>query len=199
MDFDRAAWRSPRYDRLDTLMTDALKLHSDSIVIDAVCPLAEHDPRYLKWYREGGVTTLAPTVGSTESARATLDAIGVWHRLLREREDLLLVTRAADVETAKRSGRLGIYLHIQGSDPIERNLDLIARFSFASIGWSRMPVSSQKGCERCVDRMPSRSRSSRCSRSSITPFRFGQPSGAGFPSRSVPDRPRRPNRDILNL
>lgn len=135
-------------------MTDALKLHQDSIVIDAVCPLAEHDPKYLDWYREGAVTTLAPTVGSVESASATLDSIGVWHRLLRERRDLLLVTRAEDVEAAKRSGRLGIYFHIQGTDPIER-LDLIDVYKRLGVGIIQLAYNVKNhvgnGCEERTD------------------------------------------------
>lgn len=138
-----------------TFMTDALKLHRDSIVIDAVCPLAEHDPRYLEWYREGGVTALAPTVGSIESARETISAIAVWHRLLRERDDLMLVTRSTDVETAKRSGRLGIFLHIQGTDPIERNLDLIDLYKGLGVGIIQLTYNVKNhvgdGCEERTD------------------------------------------------
>lgn len=136
-------------------MRNALQLHQDSVVIDAVCPLAQDHAKYLDWYREGGVTTLAPTVGSTESARATLDAIAIWHRLLREREDLLLVTRAADVETAKRLGRLGIYLHIQGTDPIEDNLDLIDVYKCLGVGIIQLTYNVKNrvgnGCEERTD------------------------------------------------
>ncbi|HEV2271662.1 MAG TPA: dipeptidase [Steroidobacteraceae bacterium] len=136
-------------------MTDALKLHQDSIVIDAVCPLADHDPRYLDWYREGGVTTLAPTVGSVENARATLNSIAAWHRRLREREDLLFVASAGDVERAKRSGRLGIYLHLQGTDPIEDNLDLVDLYKRLGVGMIQLTYNVRNrvgdGCEERTD------------------------------------------------
>jgi membrane dipeptidase len=113
-----------------TSETAALRIHSDSIVIDAVCPLVIDDPRYLDWYREGGLTAVAPTVGSTEGARATLNRLAAWHRLFRERSDLLLVRHARDIETAKHTGRLGIYLHFQGTDPIEDNLDLVDLYAW---------------------------------------------------------------------
>ena len=136
-------------------MSDAVKLHRESIVIDAVCPLAEHNAKYLDWYREGGVSALAPTVGSIESARATLDSIAAWHRRLRERDDLLLVTRAADIEAAKRSGRLGIYLHIQGTDPIEDNLDLIDVYKQLGVGIIQLTYNVKNhvgdGCEERTD------------------------------------------------
>lgn len=136
-------------------MIDARRLHQSSIVIDAVCPLVECSPKYLDWYREGGVTTLAPTVGSIESARATVDSIAAWHRCLRERDDLLLVTRAADVEASKRSGRMGIFLHIQGTDPIEDNLDLIDLYKRLGVGIIQLTYNVKNhvgdGCEERTD------------------------------------------------
>ena len=112
----------------------SFSLHADSIVIDAVCPLAMDDPQYLEWYREGGVTALAPTMASTENARTTLNRLAAWHRLLRERDDLLLVRQARDIEIAKQRGCLGIYLHFQGTDPIEDNLDLIDLYKALGVG-----------------------------------------------------------------
>jgi membrane dipeptidase len=136
-------------------MTDPLKLHQESIVIDAVCPLAEPDSNYLDWYRDGGITVLAPTVGSVESARATLSCIAGWHRSIRERQDLLLVTCADDVHEAKRSGRLGIYLHIQGTDPIEDNLDLIDLYKRLGVGIIQLTYNVRNrvgdGCEERAD------------------------------------------------
>lgn len=136
-------------------MTDALKLHQDSVVIDAVCPLASSDPKYLDWYREGGVTVVAPTVGSTESARVVLDNIATWHRYLRERQDLSLITRASEVAIAKNSGRLGIYFHIQGTDPIENNLDLIELYKRLGVGMIQLTYNVKNhvgdGCEERTD------------------------------------------------
>lgn len=136
-------------------MTDAKTLHERSIVIDAVCPLAGYGLEYLDWYREGGVTALAPTVGSTECARTTLDSIAAWQRGLREREDLLLIKRAEDVELAKRSGRLGIYFHIQGTAPIEDNLDLIDVYKHLGVGMVQLTYNVRNrvgdGCEERTD------------------------------------------------
>jgi membrane dipeptidase len=136
-------------------MIDSAKLHRDSLVIDAVCPLADHHGKHLDWYRAGGVTALAPTVGGTESARAMLDVIAAWHRCLREREDLLLVTRASHVEVAKRSGRLGIYFHIQGTDPIEDNLDLVDLYKRLGVGIIQITYNTKNrvgdGCEEPTD------------------------------------------------
>src|SRR5262245_38872926 len=96
--------------------SSASRLHAESIVIDAVCPLVMNDARYIDWYREGGLTVIAPTVGGWESARHTLDRLAAWHHLLSERDDVLLVRQSADIDCAKRSGRLGLYFHSQGTD-----------------------------------------------------------------------------------
>jgi membrane dipeptidase len=133
----------------------SLDLHKHSIVIDAVCPLVMDDPSYLDWYREGGVTALAPTMASTESARATLNRLAFWHRLFRERDDLLLVRKAQDVELAKHSGRLGIYLHFQGTDPIEDNFDLIDLYKDLGVGVIQLAYNVKNrvgdGCEEKTD------------------------------------------------
>jgi membrane dipeptidase len=130
-------------------------LHAESIVIDAVSPLAMHDPAYLEWYREGGVTVVAPTAGSTGNARATLDRLAIWHRLLQTRDDLLLVRRAEDVKIAKKSGRLGIYLHFQGTDPVEDNLDLLYLYKALGVGVVQLAYNVKNrvgdGCEERTD------------------------------------------------
>lgn len=133
----------------------SFSLHTKSIVIDAVCPLVMDAPEYLQWYREGGVTALAPTVGSTENARTTFNRIAAWHRLLRERDDLLLVQQAGDVAAAKRTGRLGIYFHMQGTDPIEDNLDLIYVYKALGVGAIQLTYNVKNrvgdGCEERTD------------------------------------------------
>jgi membrane dipeptidase len=133
----------------------SLRLHADSIVIDAVSPLVKDNPQYLEWYREGGVTALAPTVGSTDNASTTLSRLATWHRLHREREDLLLVRQARDVERAKQSGQLGIYFHLQGTDPIEDNLDLIDLYKALGVGVVQLTYNVANrvgdGCEEIRD------------------------------------------------
>jgi membrane dipeptidase len=138
-------------------MTDetAFDLHGESVVIDAVCPLVMDDPGYLDWYREGGVTALAPTVGGWESARTTLNRLSAWQRLLRERNDLVLVRQARDIEFAKQSGRLGIYLHFQGTDPIENNLDFVDLYKALGVAVVQLTYNVRNrvgdGCEEKTD------------------------------------------------
>lgn len=132
----------------------ASTLHAESIVVDAVCPLGTN-PAYIDWYREGGVTAYAPSVGGTDSARATLNALAQWHRLLCTREDLLLVRRAGDIQNAKKSGRMGIYLHFQGTEPIEDNLDLLYLYKALGVGVIQLTYNVRNrvgdGCEEKSD------------------------------------------------
>jgi membrane dipeptidase len=121
------------------------------LFIDAVCPLIADDGKYLDWYREGGVTTLAPTLGSTESSHVTLSRLARWHRLLREDPSLFLVRTSRDVRVAAETGRLGVYFHIQGTDPIETNLDLIDLYKTLGVGMIQLTYNVRNrvgdGCE----------------------------------------------------
>jgi membrane dipeptidase len=130
-------------------------LHEESIVIDAVCPLVMDEPGYLSWYRQGGVTVVAPTVGGWEDAQTTLGRLGSWHRVLRERDDLLLVQSAGAVRAAKRSSRLGIFFHLQGTDPIEGNLDYIESYKTLGVGVVQLTYNIRNrvgdGCEERSD------------------------------------------------
>jgi membrane dipeptidase len=134
----------------------ALRLHEESIVIDAVCPLVMSDSSYLDWYREGGVTAVAPTVGGWDNARSALDRVAYWHRVLREREgEFLLARRARDIEEAKAARKLAIYLHLQGADPIEDNLDLIDLYKALGVGVIQLTYNVRNrvgdGCEERTD------------------------------------------------
>ncbi len=112
---------------------DAAALHAQSIVIDSTCPLLnDASPEYIELYRQGGVTALG--AGALASASNTLRNFGRWHRLARERDDLLIVHRAQHIRDAKAQGRLGIFLHCQGTEPIEDNPDLIDAFKAIGMG-----------------------------------------------------------------
>ncbi|MDG9793482.1 dipeptidase [Brucella anthropi] len=128
----------------------AVEIHKAAIIIDAVCPLLDNQ-EHIAEYRVGGLTTIAPTVGYWEGAAKTLRTIGSWHKLLREREDMLLVRSAADIRVAKVQGKLGIILHFQGPNPIEDNLDLIDAYKALGVGVMQLAYNVKNrigdGCE----------------------------------------------------
>ncbi len=136
------------------LPKDAAKLHGDAVVIDGTCPLLRRK-EFVDWYREGGVTACAPTVGSTASAEETLRNLGSWHRLIGSRKDLLLVERAAQIPEAKRDGRLGLVFHFQGADPIENDLDLVEAYRALGVRMVQLAYNIRNrvgdGCEEAND------------------------------------------------
>ncbi len=112
---------------------DAERIHREAIVIDAVCPLLQKK-QFINWYQEGGATAIAPTVGIAQPAGEALKGIGAWMRLIDERDDLVLVKRASDVERAKAEKKTGIILHFQGTGPIEDELDLVYAWKAMGVG-----------------------------------------------------------------
>ncbi len=135
-------------------MIDADALHRDAIVIDAVSPLSRRG-QHLERYREGGVTVVGPTIGVTENAGAALRNLGLWHRLFRERADLIHVRLAADILRAKREGKLGIVLHFQNISPIEDSLDLADAWAAAGVRMIQLAYNVRNaggdGCEEKTD------------------------------------------------
>jgi len=139
----------------DTSLNEkARALHADSIVIDAVCPLAQSDTPYLDWYREGGVTALAPSI-ETDHTSGTLHELGAWHRLLRVRSDSLLVRKASDIEQAKTQHKLGLWFHFQGADPIANDLDRVDLYKSLGVGIVQLTYNIRNrvgdGCEEPTD------------------------------------------------
>jgi len=112
---------------------DADEIHHDAIIIDATCPLARR-VEHLEWWREGGATAIAPTItGMKGNARSGFSAVGGWHRYVREHTDAVLVLTAADIEQAKRDGKIGLILHCQGTALIEDDIDLVDAYYAAGL------------------------------------------------------------------
>ena len=112
---------------------DADRLHEDAILIDDVCPLLA-DKRYLGLYQEGGFTAVAPTVAIYENAWQTLKELGAWHAFVARDPSLVVVRRAADIEAAKKAGKLGLILHFQNTDPVENDLNLVNAYKELGVG-----------------------------------------------------------------
>lgn len=126
-------------------MERAKRLHDASIVIDATCPLLTEDDRYLDDYRKGGVTAATPTIRSNTGTSA--DAIlkfGYWNRLARERDDMVLVRKADDIVAAKADGKIGVILHFQGTEVLDRSVDIID--AYHALGLRVVQLTYNKRC-----------------------------------------------------
>lgn len=102
-----------------------IEVRRTAVVYDAVCPLAQKEAT-LDDLIKGGVNVVAPTIGGPGSLQETMGSIGMWYERLRRRSDeLLLVTRAEDMQRAKDEGKLGIIFHLQGTGPIGRDPGMV--------------------------------------------------------------------------
>lgn len=111
----------------------AAELHRRAIIVDAVCPLLR-TPSHIDLYIDGGLTLVAPTIASVESARFALGQIAKWKRLIKDDDRLIQARTSADIRAAKDTGKTAILMHFQGTDPIESDLDLIDVYRELGVG-----------------------------------------------------------------
>jgi len=121
---------------------DAQKLHADSIVIDGCCPLLVN-MNYIDWYKEGGCTVVTPTVGGFYPTIISFTFIAAWLEFIRSRDDLILVESASHVREAKQSGKTGVVLHFQGTDPIDGNADHVNAFKKLGVGIMQLTYNTE--------------------------------------------------------
>ncbi|MBI4280052.1 MAG: membrane dipeptidase [Armatimonadetes bacterium] len=98
-----------------------------AIVIDAMGGALVHPDRWIA----GGVTATNVTLAywDTDNFRATLRNITHYYDVIETYPDrLLLVETAADIERAKREGKVGIIFGVQNGTPIEDDLTLLPVF-----------------------------------------------------------------------
>ena len=106
---------------------DAATLHRESIVIDGLNASHFLEPKILDRLEAGGVTTVHATVAAWHDLPETMALIAAHQALLRRFADRIMAVReTADIHRAKGTGRVGILLGFQGTDPIEDNLQMLA-------------------------------------------------------------------------
>lgn len=99
---------------------------SDTAVIDGL--------QYCRWSRKvfeqmraGGLDAVHVTAAYWENARQLLANLGDWNRRFEAHADLILpVATAADIHSARASGRTGIVIGLQNASPIEDDIDMVA-------------------------------------------------------------------------
>ena len=109
-------------------------LHTDALVWDQHgCLPLRPDPdavEELELYRAAGVDVVSVNVGM--DGTPTVDALGVlaaFRRGLRARDDrFLLVSSIADIDEAKRSGRLAVTFDLEGTEPLDGDVALVEVF-----------------------------------------------------------------------
>lgn len=112
--------------------TAAAELHAAALVGDFTVPFADiGDPlrkaALLPRYAASGVSFVSLSIGGDQAGIAeTLHLLSrERRRLLAEPERYLLAGNCADIERAKREGRLAALFHFQGTDSFEGNLGMV--------------------------------------------------------------------------
>jgi membrane dipeptidase len=130
------------------------KVHERAIIIDAVSPLIRRR-QYIDLYARGGFTCVAATVAHGTDAGGAVKDLGDWLRFMDSRADVILVRTAADIERAKREGKVGLVFHFQGTDQFENDLNLVEAYKALGVRMVQLTYNVKNrvgdGCEERTD------------------------------------------------
>ena len=131
-------------------------LHQDSIFIDGLI-ISNWSRSLFEQMRAGGLTAANCTCSVWEDFQATMANVGTWKRWFSEYDDLLLqVHTTADIERAKREGKVGIFLGWQNTTGIDGNLDYLRVFRDLGVRVMQMTYNLRNrsgfGCWEAEDR-----------------------------------------------
>ena len=103
-------------------------LHAASTVIDGL-DVSLMNRLHFEHMRQGGVTAANVTITTQHGFQETVERVRALDRTLDEEADLVRPVRTvADIDAAKREGRLGIIYGFQNATPIEGDLRLLGVF-----------------------------------------------------------------------
>ncbi|MEM7797952.1 MAG: membrane dipeptidase [Chloroflexota bacterium] len=105
---------------------------------------------------DAGVNGAHVTLAVWENARETLSQISTWLRYFETYSDLILpVKQAADLDLAKKTGRVGIIFGFQNSSPIEDDLGLVEIYAQLGVRVMQLTYNNQtllgSGCYEAHD------------------------------------------------
>ncbi|MFB9984734.1 dipeptidase [Mesorhizobium kowhaii] len=111
----------------------ARKLLADSIVWDTHAGVACRptlDLSFLSRWRDGGATFIGLNVGwDALSWQESLRCAAHYRRWLElHSDDYVIVERFADVERAKREGKLAVALDLEGANALDQNIEMIGAY-----------------------------------------------------------------------
>jgi membrane dipeptidase len=118
-------------------------LHADSIVIDGLV-ISRWDRALFEEMRAGGVTAANCTCCIWENFRDTMLNIAAWHRRFDDFSDVIMpVKTTADIQAAKKAGKVGIILGFQNTSAIEDRLDTLTLFKKLGVGIIQLTYNTQ--------------------------------------------------------
>lgn len=127
----------------------------DLITIDGT-QYSNWGPDIFQEMRAGGVTAVNVTLVYWENARETLSNLGRWNRAFETHDSLIMpIRRIEDIETAQKTGRVGIMFGLQNASPIEDDISLIEIFGQLGVRTMQLTYNNQSllaaGCYESHD------------------------------------------------
>jgi membrane dipeptidase len=122
---------------------DHRNLHASSVVFDGTV-VAKWNRATFERMRAGGLTAVNCTICVWEGIKDTLLNIAQFHRYFGEYADLIMPCRTvADIEEAKRTGRVGIVLGWQNTSGIEDRIELLPLYKELGVGFIQLTYNTQ--------------------------------------------------------
>lgn len=101
-------------------MSDPGEIHARSIVIDGLTSFKRPDGEFFESLKAAGLTAFSQTLSVLDDFRDSVKRVYKFKQLLRQWPNLVtLVTSAADIEAAKRDGKVGVILNFQNTVALE--------------------------------------------------------------------------------
>jgi membrane dipeptidase len=124
----------PRIETVPAVSEKALKLFRDNLVWDNLMPWisgmnAPDIDRILPRFHKNGVNFISLTIASRDDLEGAIAQMNLTRKQIRERSDyLVFAASVADIEAARRAGKLALGFNFQETLPFGRKLDNIQLF-----------------------------------------------------------------------
>ena len=144
-------------------MTDTAALHADALVWDQTFPATPTCGSWaahfgaLERMKASGYDVVSITVASDpDDTLSAVRRISMWRRFIDDNPDrYVLLTKAADAETAKEAGKLALGFGFQGTTPFDRDIGLVQVFYRLGVRHALMAYNQKNhvgdGCHERTD------------------------------------------------
>ena len=106
---------------------EAAQLHRESIIIDGLNASYFFEKKVLERLKSGGITAVNATIAAWHTLPETISLIADYHYLFDRHADLIMpVHRVEDIQTAKKTQRVGLIFGFQDTSPIQDNERLLS-------------------------------------------------------------------------
>jgi len=138
---------------------EAAALHSDALVWDMVVASAAWDQRLdkLAVFTDAGIDFICLSISDDDVwIQEAVQRLGIFRRALREHPaEVVLIERADDVLEAKRAGKLAMAIHLQGTNMLQRDLNMIEVYHRLGVRFMIMAYNQKNdvgdGCHERTD------------------------------------------------